>query len=532
MNVLLLVAMLLGVLQQPTSEIDLYVTDYMAPAGAEPEPLGGRRSRRATLFATPGEYEPVAIALANRAPLRDVAISSSSLIGPMGVIPAVDVRVRSVERVPGLGRSVLADVGPGLELPAGSTRLFWVTVRVPPDAEPGLYAGTVSIASAGETLARLDLVLDVLPLRLEEPPFALGFNYSDPHDPQALAGHLADMREHGMTVVAPLYEFHLPVDDDDTTELSAFIETYQASGFTQPMYFATPMVLTLERLRGYGPIDSKRFQQKYIEVMRRLHRETRERGQLTLFSIGDEYTNRGLEGVREGGQLARFVFEELPELATTSDMNGYREVMEMAPYLSVAAFNNGWDGIDNHNRGRKLANATFISELRSETGAIPWFVNTGSGRFPFGLFFWRMTKLGGRGKVEWYYNLGPNRRGSLVHIEDGSLRPTLDYERSREGIDDLKYLLALEQRIKEAKARRTETREVDAAVNLLERLEASVIPDWSVYAERDASFPADGFEVVDPDRTSLRSLNEIRRTVADHIMALDRVLGGGRTAGA
>jgi hypothetical protein len=525
MNVLLIGVMLLGVLQQPTREIDLYVTDYMAPADVEPEPLGGRRSQRATLFATPGEYEPVAFALANSAPLRDVRITRSALIGPMGVIPSADVRVRSVERVPGLGRSVLADLDPRLELPAGSTRLFWVTVRVPPDSEPGLYAGTVSVASAGETIARLDLVLDVLPLRLEEPPFALGFNYSNPHDPEALADHLADMREHGMTVVAPLYDFHLPVDDDDTTELGAFIEAYQASGFTQPMYFATPMLLSLNRLPGYGPIDSKRFQQKYIEVMQRWYRETSAHGQLTLFSIGDEYTNRGLEGVREGGQLARFVFEELPELATTSDMNGYREVMEMAPYLNVAAFNNGWDGIDHHNGGRKLVNERFISELRRETGAIPWFVNTGSGRLPFGFFFWRMSKLGVRGKVEWYYNLGTNRQGSVIHIEEGSLRPTLDYERSREGVDDLKYLVALEERIAEARTTGIGIGEADAAAELLEQLEQSVIPDWTAYAERDVSFPADGFQLLDPDRAvSLGSFNALRRAVAEHIMALDRAL--------
>jgi hypothetical protein len=530
MNVLLLVALLLSALQEPAREIDLYVTDYMAPERAVPEPLGGQRNRTARLFAAPGEYEPVAFALGSSAPLQEVTIRGSALSGPMGVIPAADVRVRSVERIPELGRSVLTDLGPSLTLSAGSARLFWLTVRVPHDAKPGDYAGTVTVTSAGETLARLDIVLEVLPLRLAEPPFALGYNYSHPRDPEALVRQLADMREHGMTAVAPLYGFHLPIDDDDTTELGAFIEAYQVAGFTQPLYFGTSMQLSLTRLPGYGPIDSKRFQQKYIEVMRRLYRETRERGQLTLFSIGDEYTNRGLEGVREGGQLARLVFEELPELATTSDMNGYREVMEMAPYLSVAAFNNGWDGIDHHNRGRKLVNETFLSELRRETGAIPWFVNTGSGRLPFGFFFWRMSKLGVGGKLEWYYNLGTNQRGSVIHTGEGSLRPTLDYERSREGIDDLKYLIALEERIAAARATGTGIREAETAAELLERLEESVVPDWTAYAERDTSFPADGFELVDPARAaSLGSFNALRRTLAEHIMTLDRVLRAGQT---
>ena len=87
----------------------------------------------------------------------------------------------------------------------------------------------------------------------------------------------------------------------------------------------------------------------------------------------------------------------------------------MAPYLNVATFNNGWDGIDHHNQGRQLINSNFLREVQ-QTAAIPWFVNAGSDRFPFGLFFWKMTKYGVRGKVEWYYNLR-NEKGSLVRTD-------------------------------------------------------------------------------------------------------------------
>ena len=88
----------------------------------------------------------------------------------------------------------------------------------------------------------------------------------------------------------------------------------------------------------------------------------------------------------------------------------------MAPYLNVATFNNGWDGADHHNEGRRLLNKSFLEELQRKTGAIPWFVNAGSGRFPFGFFFWKMSKYGVRGKVEWYYNLR-NEAGSLVRTQ-------------------------------------------------------------------------------------------------------------------
>ena len=252
-----------------------------------------------------------------------------------------------------------------------------------------------------------------------------------------------------MTCVAPLYNWHQPVHDNDTSELGVLLEAYKKAGFPGTFYWAPPMDLQLTDLAGYGDETSRRWQQKYIQVMRLMHEEVRKHGVPTLFSIGDELTNKGLEGVGIAGRLAKFVWEELPEIATTSDMNGYLEVMAMAPYLNVATFNNGWDGADHHNKGRRLLNRAFLEELTSKTGAIPWFVNAGSGRFPFGFFFWKMSQYGVKGKVEWYYNLR-NEQGSLVRTQGDTISPTLDYERCREGIDDLKYLCKLESLVAQA----------------------------------------------------------------------------------
>jgi len=332
------------------------------------------------------------------------------------------------------------------------------------------------------------------------------------------------MRDHGMTVVGPLYNFHLPITDDDTSELGAFLKAYLAAGFTQPVYFATPMNLTISSLAGHGTIDSRRFQQKYLEVMQKLHAEALKHPVPVIFSIGDEFTNKGVKGVEFAGRLARLTWEELPEMITTSDMNGYMEVMAMAPYLNVAAINNGWDGIDHHNKGRRLANREFLTELTTKTGAIPWFVNTGSGRFPFGLFFWKMTSCGVIGKVEWYYNLR-NERGSLVRTEGKTVWPTLDYERSREGIDDLKYVLTLERRIAEAKKARKAAAQVRAAEALLKQIADSIIDNWTAYTQGGETFPADGFDAVNPAKAAqLGPFNTLRRAVADHIIAIQQAM--------
>jgi hypothetical protein len=198
--------------------------------------------------------------------------------------------------------------------------------------------------------------------------------------------------------------------------------------------------------------------------------------------------------------------------------------MAMAPYLNVATFNNGWDGIDNHNQGRRLINKAFVLELQEKTGAIPWFVNAGTGRLPFGFFFWKMAKYGVRGKVEWYYNL-ENRKGSVVRTDGAAIRPTLEYERSREGIDDLKYLCYLEQLVARAAQRGKAMAERQKAQDLLDKIADGIADDWTAYTQGGRRFSADGMEILSPEKAAdIGEFNTVRRGLADQIVALEQAL--------
>ncbi len=543
-------------------ELDLFVTDYGEEPSSEQRPLTDRpvmyanpqqitiktadgekvtydepsrvavyrrivaNQREAKIFASIGEYEPFSLLLRPKVPLQEVFITSSDLTGDAGRIPKENVLISSVESSGEMGSKILMRLGKKWNMPAHSTEHFWCTVKVPDNAKPGVYRGKVVITAQNDEVGSISVVLEVLPIQLEDPPFALGFNYSNPKEQAALEAHLSDMRQHGMTCVAPLYNFYLPIHDANTIELGNFIECYKRAGFPGPLYFATPMELQLSSLAGYGDETSKRWQQKFIQVMRRLHAEVLKHNVPVLMSIGDELTNKGIEGVEIAGRLARFVWEELPEIATTSDMNGYMEVMAMAAYLNVATFNNGWDGIDNHNKGRHLINREFILEVQEKTGAIPWFVNAGTGRLPFGFFFWKMAKYGVRGKVEWYYNLD-NRSGSIVRTEGATIWPTLNYERSREGIDDLKYLCKLEQLIARAKKLGKASAETQKAVVLLEKISDGIADDWTAYTHGGERFPADGMALMSPEKAAgMGDLNVIRRAVAEQIVILQETLDG------
>lgn len=524
-----------GLLILPTcchAELQFYVTDYLESQEVTIKPLGAKPSTIAQLFATPGEYEPVSFAVRPTERVEEVFIRSGDLAGQggapgggaVGVIPKENVRVQSVEGLHGGDHNILMDLGHPWDMPAYQRELFWVTVHVPENAKPGVYKGKVTVTGADKPLGHLTLEVEVLPLTLEDPPFALGFNYSSPKLAATLAAHLKDMKEHGMTTVAPLYNFHLPVHDEDTKEMGDFIEAYKAAGFKQPLYFGASMNLVSE-LAGYGPVDSKRFQRKYLKVMRRLHAEAQRHEVPVLFSIADELTNQALPGIKKGELLARLCYEELPEMAVTSDMNGYLEVMTMAPFLNVATFNNGWDGIDHHNKGRRLMSREFLEELQQKTDAIPWFVNAGSGRFPFGFFFWKMTKYGLKGKVEWYYNLGNNERGSAVRVEKERVWPTLAYERSREGIDDLKYLCKLETLIAQARKAAKAATEAQQAADLLKRISESILDNWTAYTSGGETFPADGFDVMDPEKAArMGRYQSLRKAIADEAVRLQEAM--------
>lgn len=559
MNKATLFAVLLCAGSSLGAELDLFVTDYNENPSAEQKPLVDQplvfpkpqvvsvqtaegksitvrspavvsiltelrgNPRLAKLFASPGELEPFSFLLRSKQALADVFITAGDLKSATGeVIAAANLRVQSVESFHGAGRDILMSLGRPWSVSAFSTEFFWCTVRVPPKARPGAYSGELIVSSAGKSVGSIRIELNVLPIELPEPPLSLGFNYSRPEDDKdgkILAAHFADMREHGMTCVAPLYDFHLPVYDTDTSELGAVLEAYKKAGFPGTFYWAAPMSLHVSELAGYGDEGNRRWQQKYIKVMRLMYDEAIKHEVPALFSISDELTNKGMEGVNTAGRLAKFVWEELPEIATTSDMNGYREVMAMAPFLNVATFNNGWDGADHHNQGRRLLNRGFLEEVRA-TGAIPWFVNAGSGRFPFGYFIWKMSHYGVKGKIEWYYNLS-NEQGSLVRTQKDAIYPTLDYERCREGIDDLKYLCKLESLLAKTKAGLPET---GKARELLSAIDQDIAEDWSLYEGKSGQrFPDDGFARFDPEKAaSFGRLNSLRLEIANYILALQQ----------
>ncbi len=75
-----------------------------------------------------------------------------------------------------------------LNVPKGESRLFWITVRVPPNCRPGTQTRTLVVKAQGKQALQIPLQIHVYPFRLNKPPDKRWLLYSDSH----LLGNLPD----------------------------------------------------------------------------------------------------------------------------------------------------------------------------------------------------------------------------------------------------------------------------------------------------------------------------------------------------
>ena len=112
----------------------LFVTDYMSPQVAEIQPMGTSGGDHASIFASPGEYEPVSLVLRPTRSLSSVSVEVTDLASTAGSIPASRISVRVVRPFHGEGRDVLEAPPEDWSVGGGATEFLWATVHVPDDA--------------------------------------------------------------------------------------------------------------------------------------------------------------------------------------------------------------------------------------------------------------------------------------------------------------------------------------------------------------------------------------------------------------
>ena len=366
-------------------------------------------------FGTPGETVPWTFHVFNVEPKTAVTvkISATPFTGPAGTLPVpAGSFLYLYQKIAGTYAWEFLGEGDTVTVPAGQRGGWWLDFKVPVDAKPGLYRSTVTLAFDGRRDTRTVKLL-VLPFTLDANPTSCGFHTPRDRDDRMRRESLRLMREHGMTTFAPYGGW------GGVRGVPEYAALRKEFGFKGKPIYADGVMYVGDQLarqmnlpkRGPASLQKGRcwvinddYKSRYVADVKRYYDAAVEAGVPEMsFSIGDELTNDGYYAALHSIERAKVLREGIPKIMLTTDTNGYTEAVGCSKYLNCVGVNDGWDGPDNHNGGRRLLTPAVMTEIKANGCGIE-FVNTGTDRFPYGFYLWRMLKYGVQSKIEWIWD--------------------------------------------------------------------------------------------------------------------------------
>jgi len=455
--------------------------DELDPAVRYPD------ARELTAFAAPGEYEPVTFVIYAARDIESVRIEVTDLNSGGCVIPKNNLDLRIVARAPRrftyqsppedsrVVSRFLFEFKP-FHLPARRFREIWLTIHVPKNAKPGMYSGKIHVRPANAPPKKIALSLEVFPFTL---PAVSEKRYGVYHqvvpggaNPGRLERELADIREHGGTLIYP----SLPVECAVTpsgeitfsyAKVKKGLAILRDAGFTGsvPILTGLPRLQRLLKLKDEELESDKTFlaaARRDIEGLKRVQREF----------PGLEIVLTHLDEVFSGNLLPRYIaltkaarqvpgFRFYITFHTVSDSADELRA-RLDPYVDIRG-NHGYSFEWWLARGHTFQE--YERELR-DSGDEAWFYlnpnriwrDAKFQRIVNGLYMW-ISPFSGR--LDWGYTRpvgdpfndldGKSTDTGYVFWSGGDLVPTRDWEAWREGIDDVRYLLMLETLIEKRK---------------------------------------------------------------------------------
>jgi len=480
----------------PTAEEEragfmLFSRDYTRVLFPEAKPREEERVVPLVLRTPPGEREPVVLGLHALRDLRDVRVVVGPIRSGKVELPPYVLEVRNMRSHPRDGEprsgpfnETRMDEAPlvleqreGVDVQAGRTMPFWLTVDVPDWAPPLTYHGTATVSAADGGTLTVPLELTVLPFQLDPAEGTMFAMYTRMRsDPEWVDETFLDMKAHGMTGVALVGGSGLPLSMEDgeaqavfdgTSPLEVNLDAYVRAGFPEPVLW-----LMGGDIRGFcsqqGPLESVEFAACYSGVVRQITEHGAEQGwpEIIFQPIDEPY-------------------DHLELLDTALRL---QEILQTVPGIRVEAnsMNAAWDHFTE--RAYELTDVLvlhdgpvlergkldmerwweFMSRARGDGKAV-WFYNVDLSawrpepmRFMSGFGLWQS---GATGLISWSYMTGVNPddpgavygRGNNFFFrypaapgESGG--PTVGYVGKREGTKDYRYLLTLKNRVDRALA--------------------------------------------------------------------------------
>ncbi len=450
----------------------IFARDWMQEVYYNDRPLAGERSEKLSASAFAGEYEPVTIAVLPLHDLGRVTVTAGALEGPRGAIPAEAIEAGFVSyrlsRVTMEGS--VYTIAPRLVMPRNSvampkdiTRRFWLTVKVPTGAAPGVYRGAVKIAAERGGSLSVPLEFTVRKGALDAVDIPAG-PWGHTIDLPWLEGEagawnramavksLKKLRDYGFTTCSGLpvvtYRgFKNGTPDLDFAAGDEQMKRLREAGFTLPVvsYCAFHGLNTYYQddtaMKAAGFSDYSQFLKAIFGAVQQ---HAQSANWLPVYwNIGDEPL---------GDDLAR----------SAANAEAYRKAFPQGPpFFTAASSFSGTNANDPHFR---LSKALHVADwnLHDEAGVNllhqaggEWGFYNGGNRWTYGMYLYKAAKqFGMKFRLSWHWNVVAGdpyyaldcREDDYAWCNsspDGELIPSVHFEQLREGLDDYRRLLTL-----------------------------------------------------------------------------------------
>jgi len=565
---------------QPTTEqrsrgYVVYASDWIERVHPTAPPDKKSIGAPVDVFATPGEWEAACFVVR--------PIDSSCRKVNVVIAPPVTLKGRAIEkenirlyrvqyawlsegtgRGYGPGRTLRARLAPHYlvpdtktDVPAGRNQPYWLNIRVPEEAAPGIYEGAIRIQPEGCPATEVPLRIRVLPFVLKtRPDFVYGVYWSAIWNYHKLRNrdetvreearrreeaNLLDFREH-MVQCFPYGRYgrwkidveNKKVEPVDPTfpGMAEAAELWRRAGCTGPI-ISTPVKILFWQLER-SLVRAER--PKTLRYRQQWHRQDAELPPL-VFELLTQGARIVQEHVKKMGypEFLYYILDESDPKLMRKLYSAVKKAPGARTYTTSGNYPEdigSWIDV-NCSTGSFLSRGDWKGEIRerAERGEFePWAYPNGAimgyngapnrCRYIYGFYAW---KMGLRGLCPWIYTTN-NSKGNPFNDFDrdypdtGFVMPgpdglilTTRWDGAREGIDDMRYVYTLSCLIE--KAKRSAVPQARSAAAEAEQ----------ALAELKTDVPEQYYGPV-PDRWTEHNAHAYRWYVATLIMKLQEAL--------
>ena len=377
-----------------------------------------------------------------------------------------------------------------VDISANTNKQFWLTVKVPEDAVPGIYTGKINLSTPKESLTTLTLRLRVLPFKLSKPMTYYDINeeYTSSmmyfgelrgkgsisgrwKTPEQMKAELKNLYIHGVTNPSMIWEF--PTTLNKTSRIDNPLYSAPSSLSADEFRETFKKMLKIRKEAGIvGPLytgcgDSSCFSSAYVEfpdevTLKRIREKVKEVIKITkeydipkvyFYGIDEAKPDERLKAQRPAWKAAREAGGKIYVDGYTARANtsgNFALVGDLQDLLICGDHPSKKEAEQWHSIGHKIWLYNFPAVVE----------NPELNRRNFGLLVWKANYDGACTQFYQDCCLGSswNDSDSRVYRDHNYTYPTVDgvidtiaFEGYREGIDDIRYAATLKLKIEKAK---------------------------------------------------------------------------------